>query len=433
MDSAAHAQRRARLLEITKPGVVVVFAAPVALRNHDVEHDYRQHSDLYYLSGFDEPESVLVLASEAEHRYTLFVRPRDPEAERWDGARAGCEGAVERYGADAAYPIAELGSRLPGLLEGHQRLFFDIGACRTHDDQLLAALRVARQRGRRGKRYPTQISDLGDTLHELRRIKDSLEVTRLVAALAITGEAHVECMRRARAGMYEYELEAILSGVFRRRGAQRPAYSSIVGSGHNATVLHYRRNDRQLEASDLVLIDAGCELDYYASDVTRTFPVSGRFSPEQRAVYELVLGAQQAAIDATLPGATFEDVHQAALRVVAQGLLDLRLVDGSLDAVLERETYKPYFMHRTSHYMGMDVHDVGTLFADGAHRPLVPGVVLTVEPGVYVAADAEAAPEGLRGIGVRIEDDVLVTEDGARVLSAAIPKTVADVELACSG
>lgn len=432
MPDRVYADRRRRVLEGVAPGVLVLPAAPLALRNNDVEHEYRQDSDLYYLTGFDEPETVAVLRPDAEKPFTLFVRPRDPEREVWDGARAGCEGAVERFGADAAYPISELDQKLVDALEGCPRLFYRMGRDRAFDDRVLRALDGARARARRGSSYPTAVVDPATVLHEMRRLKSADEVELMAKAAAITRDAHLAAMRAARPGMFEYELEALLRATFRRAGSERPAYAPIVGSGPNATVLHYRRNDRRMCEGDLLLIDAGCEYGYYASDVTRTFPVGGRFSAPQRRLFDLVLSAQTAGIDAVRPGVTLDDIHQRTLRILTEGMIDLGLVEGPFEEAIKEERYKRCYMHKTSHYLGMDVHDVGAYFIDKKPRPLEAGVVITVEPGLYVAPDDTKAPSEYRGIGIRIEDDILVTADGHRVLSDGLPRTASEIELLCS-
>jgi Xaa-Pro aminopeptidase len=411
-------------------GVAVFAAAPVALRNNDVEHDYRQDSDLFYLTGFDEPECVLVLNSaHHEHRSVLFVRPRDPERETWDGPRAGVDGAVERFGADAAFPIAELAERLPDYLKDVRRLHYRLGVDRVFDEHVLRAIAALRPKARLGVSAPREIVDPTDILHELRLRKSLAEIATMSRAAAITAEAHARAMQIALPGRYEYEVEAELARVFRARGAERAAYGSIVGSGPNATVLHHRKNDRRMQAGDLLLIDAGAEFEYYACDVTRTFPISGRFSPEQLALYDLVLEAQLAAIAAVRPGVTLPDVHAVALQVLVSGLVRLGLLDGSPSQALETESYKRYYMHRTSHWLGMDVHDVGDYFVAKRPRPLEPGFVLTIEPGLYVAVGSPCDPKW-HGIGIRIEDDVLVTSDAAhsQVLTADIPKASAELE-----
>lgn len=425
-------ERRARLIDAMHPGVLVLFSTPTAIRNNDVEHEYRQSSDLFYLTGFDEPETVLVLSSVAEKdKFVLFVRPRDPERETWDGRRAGVEGALEQLGADAAYPIAELAQRLPELLLGASELHYAIGRHREQDAVLLGALEGARRRGRRGAVYPTRLVDTEVVLHEQRLFKRPEELEIMRRAARISGEAHLAAMKSAKPGLNECEIDALLRGIFRRSGCERPAYEPIVGSGPNATILHYRRNDRVMQDGELLLIDAGCELEYYASDVTRTFPVNGRFSAEQRAVYEIVLEAQERAIEKAKAGATLDDVHLASAEVITRGLIDLGLIEGPLETALAEQRYKTYYMHKCSHWLGMDVHDVGAYYRAGKGRPLAPGMVLTVEPGIYVSEHATGAAERYRGIGVRIEDDVLVTESGNEVLTAHIPRTVDAVERAC--
>jgi len=424
-------ERRDRVLAAIHPGVLVIPSAPLAIRNNDVEHEYRQDSDFYYLTGFDEPDCVLVLHSSAEQPFTLFVRPRDPEREVWDGARAGVEGAVTDFGADVAFPLAELAQKLPDAIQNTERIFYRLGKNRSFDDTLLTALDRVRGRARLGVTCPTSIVDAATVVHEARLKKSELEIRAMQRAVDITRDAHVEAMAQAAPGMFEYEVEAILRGIFRRFGSERPAYSPIVGSGPNATVLHYHRNDRRMEAGDLLLIDAGCEFDYYAADVTRTFPVSGTFTPAQRAIYQLVLDAQLASIERVRTGRTFDEIHAASVDVITHGLVALGIIEGPVETAISELRYKPYFMHKTSHYLGMDVHDVGAYFVSGKPRPLEAGMVITVEPGIYIARNA-LVPEQYRGIGVRIEDDVLVTEGSAVVLSEAIPKRVDEIERLCS-
>ena len=432
MTSIDYKKRRKLLLERVRPGAIVVFSAPLALRNNDVEHEWRQSSDFYWLTGFDEPESALVLRSDPEPRFELFVRPRDPERETWDGPRAGIEGAVRDFGADAAHPIGELEAKLPGLLENLDQLGYELGGSRAADDVVLTALDRVRRRERKGVACPRSIVNATHTIHELRLRKGPEELALMRRAAEITESGHRELMAAARPGIFEYEAEAVLRAAFRRRGSERQAYPPIVASGPNATILHHRKNDRRMVDGDLLLVDAGAEYGYYASDVTRTFPVNGRFSQPQRAVYEIVLAAELEAIRAVRVGATLEDVQRAAVRLIASGLIDLGAMSGPLDAAIEEERYKPWFMHRTSHWLGMDVHDVGTYHVGGSARPLEVGMALTVEPGIYFMADDERVPAELRGIGVRIEDDVVVTESGALVLTESIPKRVEDVERACA-
>jgi Xaa-Pro aminopeptidase len=427
--------RRDRFLKSIAGGVAI-FASPAqSLRNGDVEHPFRQDSDLYYLTGFPEPETVAVFAPEnAEHPFILFVRPRDKEREVWTGRRAGVEGATERFGAAAAFPTTELEQRLPDLLLAAETLYYDVGGHNPGMDQkVLAALRTARSRRRRGAVAPRRIEE-PHPLHELRLIKSEPELARLRRAAAITAEAHVEAMRQSRPGMHEYEVETLINHIFRKRGAAGPGYNTIVGAGDNATVLHYTNNDAALRAGELLLIDAGAEYDYYTADVTRTFPVGARFSGAQRAAYEMVLDAQLAAVGACTPGTTFDDVHKVAVRRLTEGMVDLGLLKGSIDELIEKKEYEKFYMHRTGHWLGMDVHDVGAYRDSDGSRKLQRGMVLTVEPGLYVARDGEVeVPEALRGIGVRIEDDVLVTDGAPEVLTRDVPKRTADVEALTAG
>jgi Xaa-Pro aminopeptidase len=427
------AARRKQLLEAIGDGVAVFPSTPLAVRNHDVEHPYRQDSDLHYLTGFDEPESVLLLTNQhEEHQAVLFLRPKKREREIWDGPRAGVEGAVEAFGADAAFPIDELQKRLPDYLGNVERLHYRLAQNDEADAKLFACLNLLRRGGRRGVMAPEAIIDSSAHLHEMRLRKSDGELATMRQAATITQEAHLRAMELTRPGMHEYEIDAELLHVFRKHGSERPAYESIVGSGPNATILHYRAGDRVLNDGELVLIDAGCEYDYYASDVTRTFPVNGRFSDAQRAVYEVVLHAQKASVEAVKPGATLKDIHDGAVRSITEGLIDIGLLNGDVDSLVEEKKYEPFYMHRTSHWLGMDVHDVGRYYVDGEHRPLEPGFVLTIEPGVYISADAEDVDERWRGIGVRIEDDVVVTKAGRDVLTDGIPKEIDEVEAACA-
>jgi Xaa-Pro aminopeptidase len=422
------ATRREQFRAAMGQGVALFASTPIAIRNNDVEHEFRQDSDLFYLTGFDEPDCVLLLTTEhAEHRCVLFVRPRDPDRETWDGPRAGIEGAIARFGADAAFPITELGRQLPEYLKDVRRLHYRLGIDRAFDARVLAAVEVVRAKARTGIAPPREIVDPGPIVHEMRLRKSPAEIDTMSRAAAITAEAHARAMQIAQPGCFEYEVEAELLRVFRARGAERPAYGSIVGSGPNATVLHHRRNDRQMQAGDLLLVDAGAEFQYYACDVTRTFPIGGRFSAEQRTLYQLVLDAQLAAIEAVRPGTNLPDVHAIALNVLVTGLVEFGLIEGPVDKALESGTYKPFYMHRTSHWLGMDVHDVGDYFVDKRPRPLEPGFVLTIEPGLYIAPGSPCDPRW-HGIGIRIEDDVLVTAQGRHVLTADIPKTIDALE-----
>jgi Xaa-Pro aminopeptidase len=436
-DRELYARRRAAFCDAMAirgtDAVAILPAAPVYPRNNDVDHEYRQDSDLFYVTGFDEPQTVLVL--DADKKATMFVRPRDPEREIWDGPRAGVDGVKTTYGADASFVYSDLAEQLPKLLQNKRRLYYRLGRDRQFDDRVLEAIDRTRTRARLGVTWPTEVLDPGQILHEMRLFKDPADLDAMKTAANITQEAHLRAMAATKPGMREYELEALLLETFRKRGSERPAYGSIVGSGANATVLHYRANNRTMEAGELLLIDAGCEYGYFASDVTRTWPVSGKFSREQQAIYELVLESQVAGIEATRVGATLEGIHKTCVEVITRGLVRLGLLpggQGDVEKLITEEAYKPFFMHRTSHWLGMDVHDVGAYWVDGKPRTLEPGMVLTVEPGIYIAKDYEKVPPEWRGIGVRIEDDILVTNGDPTNLTAAIPKTVADVERACA-
>ncbi len=408
-------------------------SAPPAIRNNDVEHDYRQDSDLFYLTGFEEPHALLLLTTAHEEvRSVLFMQSRDETREVWDGARLGVERACEVLGVDAAHPIDTLAEKLPEYLAGVERLFVSLGRQRTLDETVFRAVAAVRKKERTGVKGPREYVEPGSILHPLRLVKGAEELATMRRAADITREAHLAAMGAALPGRYEYEVEAEIQRVFRTRGSARPAYGSIVGSGPNATVLHYRKNDRRMADGDLLLVDAGCELDYYASDVTRTYPVSGTFSGPQRDLYEVVLEAQRVACEAVEPGATVDSVHKAALGVIVDGLRSLGLVAGTNEQILEEELYKPFYMHRTSHWLGMDVHDVGGYFHGSGPRTFEPGYVLTVEPGLYVSPSAEV-DERFKGIGIRIEDDVLVTGEGHENLTAEIPKNTQDLEALLAG
>jgi Xaa-Pro aminopeptidase len=429
-DFSPFIQRRRRVQTEIGQGVLVLFAAGPTLRNNDVTYEFRQDSDFYYLTGFDEPDAVLVLMGGDNPRSVMFVNPKDPEREVWDGVRLGVDGA-KSLGVTDAVSVLELDEQLPRLLADRSSLFCRFGGEPLVDARLTKALLVARRQARRGVGCPTALVDAATVIHEMRRTKEAAEVALMEQAVAITREAHLAAMAKSAPGVYEYEIEALLRGVFRARGSERVAYEPIVGSGPNATVLHYVKNGRQMREGELLLIDAACELGYYAADITRTFPINGQFSAPQREIYDVVLAAQKAAIAAAGPGATLEHIHEAATRVICEGLVALGVVRGTAAAVEAEGTYKPFFMHKTSHYLGMDVHDVGRYFDQGKPRPLEAGVVITVEPGLYFAADAPEPAARYRGIGVRIEDDVLIEGEGVRVLSDGIPKEPGDVERAC--
>jgi Xaa-Pro aminopeptidase len=432
MDLAHFATRRKSALERLGSDVLVLFSAKQTIRNNDVENPYRQDSDFFYLTGLEDPGLVLVLSGGKTPTTTLFVTEQDPVRAQWDGPTVSLSAAKDEYGADQALPMGELTTKLPELLMGHDRAYFALGRNPDDDTTFIAALKRARARARRTGRAPTELRDIEEVVHELRRIKAPEELAAMRRANEVSKRAHRLAMAGAKPGVYEFELRSILEHEFIKSGSARPAYESIVGSGPNATILHYIKNTRQLEEGDLVLIDAGCELDYYASDITRTFPVSGKFSDAQRQVYEIVLAAQNEAIAAVKPGVSFSDLHSISLRVLVQGLIDLGFIAGPIEEAIEEKRHRPYFMHKTGHYLGMDVHDVGSYRQGEAPRPFEPGVVITVEPGLYISADNDDVPAEYRGIGVRIEDDILVTETGHENLSAGLAKTVEDVESACA-
>ena len=426
-----YAARRARVLEsLGEDGVLVLPAASEPVAGGDVELRYRPDPDLYYLTGYSEPEAVLVLAPGAQSPCTLFVRPRDPERELWTGRRGGVEAARTRFGADAAFPISELAMRLPDLLAGRSTIYTRPGAGdRVLQDLLLGTLargRVARQRTGRGARA---LADAGAVLDELRLRKDPHELALMRTAADISVEAFRACAAAIRDGAGEWEVQAVLEFGFRRRGADAPAFESIVAAGDNATVLHYVANDRRMHAGELLLVDAGASVGGYAADITRTFPVSGRFTGEQRALYDAVLSAHDAALAAVRPGAPVDGIHAAAVRALVAALVDQGLLTGAVDALVEDEqSYKRFYPHKTSHWLGLAVHDVGEYALPGATRTLEPGMVLTIEPGLYLPAAAAELPEALRGTGIRLEDDVLVTESGAEVLTAALSVAAEEVE-----
>ncbi len=455
-----HRAHRQRLLDALGPQEgVLLFAAPTRTRSNDTEHRYRPDSDLWYLSGWEQPEAALLLRKGADQPFLLFVQPRNPEREVWDGRRPGPEGAVEHFGADAAYPIEELGRRLPDLLMGLRALHYPVAVSAEHDALVLGAIRGGRRKARKhGLDMPDTLIDPARLLHELRMFKSEAELAILRRAARISAQAHVRAMEATAPGVMEYELEALIDGHFRRCGGVGPGYSTIVGGGVNATILHYIENQDPLRDGDLVCVDAGCEVDFYTADITRTWPVNGRFSPAQRELYELVLRAEQACIELVRPGSTHKQIHDRAVRILTEGMVALGLLrysreeevalheagklehglpdplpeDAGLEAVVDRlietERFKRYYMHGTGHWLGMDVHDVGAYVEAGDSRIVRPGMVQTIEPGIYVPADDEQAPARFRGIGIRIEDDVLCTDGEPEVLTADVPRTIPEIE-----
>ena len=422
-------RRKALMAEMEPNSIAILPAAPMYIRNRDVEHIYRQDSDFQYLSGFPEPEAVIALIPGREHgEYVLFCRERDPARELWDGLRAGQDGAISEYGADDAFPIGDIDDILPGLIEGRSRVYYAIGSNQEFDHRLMEWINTIRSKARQGAQPPNEFVALDHLLHDLRLYKSANEAKVMRQAAEISARAHIRAMQASRAGLYEYHLEAELDYEFRKGGAKMPAYGSIVAAGKNACILHYRENDAVLKDGDLVLIDAGCEIDCYASDITRTFPVSGRFSTEQKAIYELVLAANEEAFKHIAPGKHWNEAHEATVRVITAGLVELGLLNGDVDELIAAEAYKPFYMHRAGHWLGMDVHDVGDYKVGGEWRVLEPGMAMTVEPGLSIAADNQDVAKKWRGIGVRIEDDVVVTRHGCEILTSGVPKSVAEIE-----
>ncbi|MDZ8052558.1 MAG: aminopeptidase P N-terminal domain-containing protein [Aulosira sp. ZfuVER01] len=432
---AEYQKRRQQLMSKLGNGTAIFRSAPMAVMHNDVEYTYRQDSDFFYLTGFNEPQAVAVLAPHhQEHQFVLFVQPKDREKEVWTGYRCGVDAAKEIYGADEAYPISELDEKLPQYLEKADRIYYHLGRDRTFNDTVLkhyqSLLRTYPKRGT----GPIAIEDTGAILGSMRLVKSEAELELMRQAAAIATEAHNYALQVTAPGRYEYEIQAEIEHIFRLRGAMGPAYPSIVASGVNACVLHYIENDRQMEDGELLLIDAGCAYSYYNSDITRTFPVGGKFTPEQKILYEIVLEAQKQAIAQVQPGNPFNLVHDTAVRVLTEGLVEVGILKGEVDKLIEEEKYKPYYMHRTSHWLGLDVHDVGVYQHGENPQILQPGQILTVEPGLYIVPDTKLAEDQPQtdprwvGIGIRIEDDVLVTSTGHEVLTAGVPKAVDEVE-----
>ena len=429
------ARRRKALMAMMEPNSIAILpSAKEKIRSRDTDYPFRQDSDFYYLTGFSEPGSVLVLLPEREHgEFVLFCREKNRHKEIWDGYRAGPEGACKDYSADDAFPIDDIDDILPGLIEGRERMYYAMGRDADFDRHVMEWVNLIRAKVRAGATPPGEFLDLDHFLHDMRLYKSAAEVRLMETAAKISARAHCKAMKTCAPGRYEYELEAEIQYVCALEGGRRSAYNSIVGGGKNACILHYVENDQKLKSGDLVLIDAGCEYEYYASDITRTFPVNGKFNREQKAIYNLVLKAQAAAISKIVPGNHWNEPHDASVRTIVEGLIDLGLLKGKVEKNIIKEAYKDFYMHRIGHWLGMDVHDVGDYKVGSEWRVLEPGMVMTVEPGIYVAVDNKKVDAKWRGIGVRIEDDVLITKDGCRVLSDGAPKTVADIEKLMAG
>ena len=429
MDQKEFARRRKQLMRMMgSDSIAILPTSPERQRNRDVEYPFRPDSDFYYLTGFAEPDAVAVIVPGRPHgEYLLFCREKNPEMETWTGRRFGPEGAVELYGADDAFPISDIDDILPGLLEGRERVFYTMGAAPDFDKRVIGWVSRIRSAARTGQRPPDEFVSLEHFLHDMRLYKSRAEIKTMRQAANIASRAHKRAMQTCQPGMMEYEVEAEFLHEFRSAGGE-PAYPSIVGGGANGCILHYTENNAELQSGDLLLIDAGMEHECYASDISRTFPVNGKYTKAQRAIYELVLDAQLAAIEEVYPGNHWNAPHEAAVKVLTRGLVKLGLLKGRTPTLIKKNAYRQFYMHRTGHWLGMDVHDVGDYKVGEEWRVLEPGMVLTVEPGLYIAAGSKGVARKWWNIGVRIEDDVLVTRDGYDVLSKAAPKTVEEIE-----
>ena len=423
---------RSQLIEFMRRmdprSVAIIPSAREATRSNDTAYRFRQDSDFLYLTGFEEPEAIAVIAPAREHKFTMFLRPRDPEREIWDGRRAGVEGAKSEYGADEAFPIVEFDEKLHDILDGAEKLYYRLGVNSDLDDTIIRQIARMRALNRKPIHPPQTIIDPATIVHEMRVLKSEDEIALMQRAADIAAEAHCEAMRAARPGMKEYEVEALIELIFKRRGAAAPAYTSIIGAGANATVLHYINNDGELREGELLLIDAGAEYKGYASDITRTFPISGKYSKPQRDIYDLVLKAQMECVELVRPGTTHDQLKTHSIKVLTEGLVELGLLQGKPEDLIKEKKYEKFYMHGLGHMLGIDVHDVGRYYFDQESRALEAGVVMTVEPGLYIAPDAKDVPAEYLGIGVRIEDDVLCTANGPRVLTSKVPKQAEEIE-----
>lgn len=425
------ARRRKQFMAQMEPdSIAIVPSSRELIRNRDCEYPFRQDSDFYYLTGFAEPDAVLILmpGRKKHGQYILFCRDRDPTMELWNGYRAGPEGACEDYGADDAFPIGDIDDILPGLLEGRERVYYAMGRNAEFDRKVMGWVNVIRSKVRAGAHPPGEFLDLDHILHDLRLYKSAAEIRVMHKAGKISANAHIRAMQFCKPGVMEYQLEAEILHEFALNGARHPAYSTIVGAGKNGCILHYIENSSKIKDGDLILIDAGCELEHYAADITRTFPANGTFSKEQKALYEVVLKAQLAAIKTIKPGGHWNQAHDVTVKVITEGLVELGLLKGDVKKLIEKEAYRDFYMHRAGHWLGMDVHDVGDYKVANKWRVLEEGMVMTVEPGIYVSPNNTKVAKKWRGIGIRIEDDVVVTKDGYKVLTDDVPKTVDEIE-----
>jgi Xaa-Pro aminopeptidase len=427
---AEFAKRRKELMQqVDSDSIIILTAAPSVYRNHYHEYPYRQNSDFYYLTGFEEPDAVMVLVPKRKNgEFILFNRVRDREKEIWDGYRAGQAGARDIFGADEAFPIQELQQKLPELMEGRKLIHYTLGLDQHYDNIVIAAVNQLRGKIRSGVQSPLAIVETGSTLHEMRLIKSPDEIALMRKASEISAAAHIRAMKFCKPGVNEFQLEAEITHEFQRNSARFCAYTPIIGSGANTCILHYNQNNQTIKNGDMVLIDAGCEYQYYASDITRTFPANGKFSAEQKAIYEIVLAAQLAGIAAIKPGVEWPTIDEISVKIITQGLIDVGLLTGKLDDLIEKRAYFPFYMHRSGHWLGLDTHDAGSYKVKDQWRKLQAGMVRTVEPGIYISADIPGVDKRWHNIGVRIEDDVVVTANGCDVLSRDLPKTIAEIE-----
>lgn len=428
IDRITYKKRREKLIQVMGQGVAVLKGAPEQVRTNDTEYPYRQDSDFFYLTGYAEPGAAcLINPNDQEHPFTLFVLPQDPKKEVWTGWRLSFEETMEIYGADEACDIAGFDVAVQEVMKTADTVYTNLNHDKDHNYNMLDLLRSVRKEVQRNGGGPEGLQSIGSIVHEMRLIKDDHEIDLMQKAADISAEAHVKAMQNCKPGMYEYQLQAILESHFVYAGGSGPAYTSIVGAGDNATVLHYVKNRSEVMDGDLVLVDAAAEYEMYAADITRTFPANGKFSEAQKAIYEVVLKAEKAVIEMAKPGVAYKDLHELDLRLLVEGMIEIGLLEGTADKIIEEESYQEYFMHKTGHWLGLDVHDLGNYMVDSESRVLKPGMVFTVEPGIYVNSKSQA-PEKFRGIGVRIEDDILVTETGNINLTAAVPKEISEIE-----
>ncbi len=428
IDKQIYSERRQQVLDKLGNGVAILKGAPEQIRTHDTEFPYRQDSDFFYLTGYTDPGAACILnPNDKENPFTLLVLPKDPEKEVWTGWRLDLDETKERYQADQVLDVAEFDNQAVNVMKTTENVYTNLNHDQWHNYRMLDLLRKARREVQRNGGGPIALELVGQFTHEMRLLKSEHELGRMRRAAEISAEAHVLAMQGVQPGMFEYELQAIIEGHFLKQGASGVAYGSIVGSGDNATVLHYTTNRSKIAGGDLVLIDAGAEYEMYAADITRTFPANGTFSDIQKAIYDVVLNAQKSVIEAVKPGARIHDLHELDLKLLVEGLMELGLVKGSYEEIIEQESYKPYFMHKTGHWLGLDVHDVGRYRMMDQDRELEPGMVFTVEPGLYIGQRSDA-PQEMKGNGIRIEDDILVTKDGCEILTSGVPKDVEEIE-----